>query len=63
LVFLARGYISPMVAAPVALGVTAGAIAGSKLLPYANVRWLRAGFVGILVLVAVEMGWRAITGV
>jgi uncharacterized protein len=62
LVFLARGYISPMVAAPVALGVTAGAIAGSKLLPYANVRWLRAGFVGILVLVAVEMGWRAITG-
>jgi uncharacterized protein len=63
LVFLARGYISPMVAAPVALGVTAGAIAGSKLLPYANVRWLRAGFVGILVLVAAEMGWRAITGV
>jgi uncharacterized protein len=63
LVFLARGFISPMVAAPVALGVTAGAIAGSKLLPYANVRWLRAGFVGILVLVAVEMGWRAITGV
>src|SRR5215470_7276377 len=63
LVFLARGDISPMVAAPVALGVTAGAIAGSKLLPYANVRWLRAGFVGILVLVAAEMGWRAITGV
>src|SRR5215471_13766252 len=63
LVFIARGYISPMVAAPVALGVTAGAIAGSKLLPYANVRWLRAGFVGILVLVAAEMGWRAITGV
>jgi uncharacterized protein len=63
LVFLARGYMSPMVAAPVALGVTAGAIAGSKLLPYANVRWLRAGFVGILVLVAAEMGWRAITGV
>jgi uncharacterized membrane protein YfcA len=63
LVFLARGYVSPMVAAPVALGVTAGAIAGSKLLPYANVRWLRAGFVGILVLVAAEMGWRAVTGV
>jgi uncharacterized membrane protein YfcA len=63
LVFLARGYMSPMVAAPVALGVTAGAIAGSKLLPYANVRWLRAAFVGILVLVAAEMGWRAITGV
>lgn len=63
MVFLARGNISPMIAAPVALGVTAGAIAGSKLLPYANVRWLRAGFVGILILVAAEMGWRAITGV
>src|ERR1700751_881286 len=63
LVFLARGYMSPMVAAPVALGVTAGAIAGSKLLPYANVRWLRAGFVGISMAVAAEMGWSAISGV
>jgi uncharacterized protein len=63
MVFLARGDISPMIAAPVALGVTAGAIAGSKLLPYANVRWLRAGFVAILALIAVEMGWRVISGV
>ncbi len=63
LVFLARGNVLPMVAAPVALGVTAGAIAGSKLLPYADVRWLRAGFVGALVLIALEMGWRALTGV
>ncbi len=63
MVFLARGDISPMIAAPVALGVTGGAIAGSKLLPYANVRWLRAGFVVILTLIAVEMGWRVITGV
>ena len=63
LVFLSRGDVIPMVAAPVALGVTAGAIAGSKLLPYANVRWLRAGFVVILVLVAAEMGWRALGGV
>lgn len=63
LVFLSRGDVVPMVAAPVALGVTAGAIAGSKLLPYANVRWLRAGFAMILVLVAAEMGWRAFGGV
>lgn len=63
LVFLSRGDVVPMVAAPVALGVTAGAIAGSKLLPYANVRWLRAGFALILVLVAAEMGWRAFGGV
>jgi uncharacterized protein len=63
MVFLARGDISPMIAAPVALGVTGGAIAGSKLLPYANVRWLRAGFVVILTLIAIEMGWRVISGV
>jgi uncharacterized protein len=63
MVFLARGDVLPIIAAPVALGVAAGAIAGSKLLPHANVRWLRAGFVAILVFIAVEMGWRAITGV
>ena len=63
MVFLARGDILPTIAAPVSLGVAAGAIAGSKLLPYANVRWLRAGFVVILVFIAAEMGWRAITGV
>jgi uncharacterized membrane protein YfcA len=59
LVFLARGDVVPMVAAPVALGVTGGAIIGSKLLPKADVRWLRAGFAVVLVLIAVEMGWQA----
>ena len=63
LVFLARGDVSTVVAAPVALGVTAGALAGSRILPYANVRWLRVGFVVILVLIAAEMLWRALTGI
>ncbi len=63
LVFLARGAVAPMIAAPVAVGVTAGAIAGSKLLPRANVKWLRMGFVVILVMIAIEMGWRAVFGV
>lgn len=62
LVFLARGAVAPMIAAPVAVGVTAGAIVGSKLLPYANVRWLRMGFVVILIMIAMEMGWRVISG-
>ena len=60
LVFLARGNVSTSVAAPVALGVTAGALLGSRILPYANVRILRLVFVVILVLIAIEMGWRAI---
>jgi uncharacterized protein len=63
LVFLARGDVPTVVAAPVALGVMAGALAGSRLLPYADVSSLRIGFVVILLLIAVEMGWRALSGV
>jgi uncharacterized membrane protein YfcA len=63
LVFLARGDVTTAIAAPVALGVTAGALVGSRILPYANVRWLRMGFVVILLLIAVEMGWRAVSGI
>jgi uncharacterized protein len=63
LVFLARGDVSTAIAAPVALGVTAGALLGSRILPHANVRILRLVFVAILVLIAIEMGWRAIQGI
>ena len=63
LVFLARGDVPTSIAAPVALGVTAGALSGSKLLPHANVRALRIGFVIIMILIALEMGWRAISGI
>ncbi|HZO81837.1 MAG TPA: sulfite exporter TauE/SafE family protein [Candidatus Binataceae bacterium] len=62
LVFLARGDIATVIAAPVALGVTAGALTGSRVLPYVNVQALRTMFVAILVLIAVEMGWRALSG-
>ena len=63
IVFLARGDIATAVAAPVALGVTAGALAGSRILPYARVDALRLLFVVILTLIAVEMGWRAMAGI
>ena len=63
LVFLARGNVSTAVSAPVALGVTAGALLGSRILPHANVRILRLVFVVILLLIAIEMGWRAIQGI
>ncbi len=63
LVFLARGDVATSIAAPVALGVTAGALLGSRILPHANVRALRIVFVVILILIAVEMGWRAIQGI
>jgi uncharacterized membrane protein YfcA len=63
LVFLARGDVATSVAAPVALGVTLGALAGSKVLPNANVKALRISFVVIMVLIALEMGWRAMRGI
>jgi uncharacterized membrane protein YfcA len=63
LVFLARGDVSTAVAAPVALGVTAGALAGSRLLPQANVQALRLLFVAILLMIAAEMAWRAFSGI
>lgn len=62
LVFLSRGDISVIISAPVALGVTAGAIIGSRVLTHANVQALRVVFVGILFLIAIEMGWRALGG-
>jgi uncharacterized membrane protein YfcA len=43
-------------------GVTAGALAGSRILPHAQVRLLQHLFVVIIFLIAVEMGWRAIAG-
>jgi uncharacterized membrane protein YfcA len=63
IVFLSRGDVSASIAGPVALGVTAGALLGSRILPYAGVRILRMLFVVILSLIAIEMGWRAFAGI
>jgi hypothetical protein len=62
LVFLSRGDVAATVAAPVALGVTAGALTGSRLLPHLRSDALRKLFVILLILIAIEMGWRAYTG-
>ncbi len=63
LVFLSRGDVAASVAAPVALGVTAGALIGGRVLPRVNIAALRMLFVVILVLIALEMGWRAYSGI
>ena len=60
---VSRGDVATVVAAPVAIGVTAGALLGSRILPHANVGALRILFATILVLIAVEMGWRAMSGI
>jgi uncharacterized protein len=63
LVFLARDDVSTVVAAPLAIGVTIGALVDSRILPYAEVKLLRIGYVIILALIAIVMGWRALTGI
>jgi uncharacterized protein len=59
LVFLSRGDVAATVAAPVALGITVGALTGSRMLPHLPVEALRKLFVVLLLLIAIEMGWRA----
>src|SRR5579863_686117 len=63
LVFLARGDIATVIAAPVAIGVIVGALLGSRVLPHLRVESLRIVFVIILLLIAAEMGWRALSGI
>ena len=63
LVFLSRGEVPTSLVAPVAIGVTVGALTGSLVLPHVNTQSLRILFAVILVLIAVEMGWRAAMGI
>jgi uncharacterized membrane protein YfcA len=61
-VYFARGQIDPVIAAPVAIGVLAGSLVGSRLLgrlENATVRWL---FVAVLAVICVEMIQRGVTG-
>ena len=60
-VYFARGDIDPLIAGPVALGVLLGATQGSKLLRGIRTERLRTLFVGALMIVAVQMLWKAIS--
>lgn len=59
-VYFARGDIDPFVAAPVAMGVTLGAMAGSRVLGRTSNRILRYVFVGILLIVSAQMIWKGL---
>jgi uncharacterized protein len=61
-VYLHRGYIDPGLALPVMLGVLAGASLGARILTIAATRALRVVFVGVVVVLAVEMLYRGVTG-
>lgn len=61
-VYLHRGYIDPTLVFPVMLGVLAGALLGARILSRANVTWLRQLFTIVVVVMAVEMLYKGLTG-
>ncbi len=54
-IYFERGYINPLVAAPVALGVLVGATVGAKTLARLSNAMIRKIFVPLLLLIAIEM--------
>jgi Predicted permeases len=54
-IYLRRGYVDPVLTAPVMLGVLAGAMLGARVLPRLQVRWLRAVFNLAVLALAVQM--------
>ena len=61
-VYFARGQIDPFIAAPVALGVLCGALAGSKTMGRIGSRAVRIVFVIVLVLISAQMLLKGIHG-
>jgi uncharacterized membrane protein YfcA len=61
-IYLARGYIDPVLAMPVMLGVLGGSMIGSRVLVKAKVATLRMIFVVVIVALAVEMIFNGVTG-
>lgn len=59
-IYYARGMINPLVAVPVALGVTAGAFAGSRLAPRVSGAYLTVALAVILLALAVQMALAAV---
>jgi len=59
-IYFERGYINPMVSAPVALGVLAGALLGAKTIARLSNATLRKVFIPILALIAIEMLLRGV---
>ncbi len=59
-IYFARGDVPPLVAAPVALGILAGAFVGARLLAHLSNRTLRLIFLPVLVVLATQMVLRGL---
>lgn len=60
--YLSRGYVDPVVAFPVMLGVLAGSLIGAKLLARLPVLLLRRGFAIVVGVIAFEMIYNGVKG-
>ncbi|HEX9162431.1 MAG TPA: sulfite exporter TauE/SafE family protein [Thermoanaerobaculia bacterium] len=61
-VYFSRGQIDPFIAAPVAIGVLAGAFAGSQTLGRIHSQSMRATFIVVLVVIAAQMLFKGVIG-
>ncbi|MBN3946977.1 MAG: sulfite exporter TauE/SafE family protein [Nostoc sp. NMS7] len=61
-IYLNRGYIDPGLAMPVMLGVLCGAVLGARVLVRARVQLLRNIFSGVILVLALEMIYKGLTG-
>jgi len=61
-IYLKRGYIHPVIALPVMMGVLGGSMVGARLLPRLPVRFLRRMFAAVVAVIAVQMIVQGIRG-
>lgn len=61
-IYLSRGFVEPVLAAPVTLGVLAGSLAGAKVLIGTRVSVLRTVFAIVICIIGVEMIYKGCTG-
>ncbi len=58
-VYFARGYVHPLIAVPIALGIVAGASGGTKIAARVSPETLRVVLAVVLIVVAAQMGLNA----
>ena len=61
-IYLSRGYIDPLIAMPVTLGVLAGSLAGAKFLVRSKVALMRIVFAVVIALLGLEMIYNGFSG-
>lgn len=61
-IYFDRGYINPVIAFPVMIGVVIGSFLGAKLIHKIRTDWLRLIFSIAICLIAIEMLYRSFTG-